>query len=408
MRARHAALLSASAVALIALAAIQFPTTMGTVGVLAFFLIVVIGLHELGHFVFAKRAGMKVTEFFIGFGPRLWSVQRGETEYGIKALPLGGYCKIIGMTNLEETDPEDEDRTFRSKGFWAKTTTLLAGPATHFVLALVMVWAVTAFRGDVLLQSHTKVTTVLDRVERGSPADRAGLRAGDRVLSLDHQRVATWEQVSKLIRGTGGRSIEIVVDRGPRQYTARAVPAKVTPDGRSVGYLGVTPSLHFDRPGVFAAAVAAPAITWALTQDTAAGFAHVFSPSGMSDYISNFTNSGSKKADPKKVDAAQKARFVSLVGVGQAAHSAVEAGWVTVLGLLILINLSVGLINLLPLIPFDGGHIAVAVYEAIMSRIHRRKYRVDFAKLMPVAVATLAFFAFIFLSSMFLDITKPA
>ena len=128
----------------------------------------------------------------------------------------------------------------------------------------------------------------------------------------------------------------------------------------------------------------------------------------MTSYVHNFTqDSKSKTVSAAAKDDAKNARPVSLVGVGRLAYQTVASGWVQVLMLLILINLSVGLINLLPLIPFDGGHIAVAAYEAIMSRIYRRPYRVDFAKLMPIALATLAFFAFIFLSSTFLDITKP-
>src|ERR1700704_6000156 len=96
-------------------------------------LFAIIMLHEFGHFVMAKRAGMKVTEFFIGFGPRLWSVRKGETEYGVKALPLGGYCRIVGMTNLEDVDPADEPRAYRSKRFLPKLGVALAGSTMHFL-----------------------------------------------------------------------------------------------------------------------------------------------------------------------------------------------------------------------------------------------------------------------------------
>ena len=153
------------AIVVVALVVLGFadPNALGVVGILAFFFIVMIGMHEAGHFLFAKRAGMKVSEFFIGFGPRLWSVQKGETEYGIKALPLGGYCKIVGMTNLEDVDPADEPRTFRAKGFWAKTSTLLAGPASHFVLALILMAAVLSFSGDFHDQ---KALPVVDQVQQ--------------------------------------------------------------------------------------------------------------------------------------------------------------------------------------------------------------------------------------------------
>ncbi len=394
------------------------PNALGVVGILAFFFIVMIGLHELGHFVFAKRAGMKVSEFFIGFGPRLWSVQRGETEYGIKALPLGGYCKIVGMTNLEDVDPADEARAFRAKGFWAKTSTLLAGPASHFVLALILMASVLAFAGDyhderplpvvdqvqqqVSLQrtvdGKTQTTTTL------SPAAAAGLHTGDRIRAIDGVAISNWSQVQDAIRHHGGRSVAIEVDRGTQLLTLHTTLLADGPGGSGVGYLGISPKADVPHPSVLAAVGLAPVRTAQVLGDTVTGFGHIFSPSGISAYLSNFSASNST---PKAQANAQDARFVSPVGVAGYASDAVAAGWASVFGLLIAINVSIGFINLLPLIPFDGGHIAVALYEAVMTKIHRRKYRVDFAKLMPIAVATLSILAFIFLSSLFLDIAHP-
>ena len=110
------------------------PRLAGTIGVLAA-IIAMIMLHELGHFVMAKRAGMKVTEFFLGFGPRLWSIRRGETEYGVKAIPAGGYVRIIGMSNVEEVDPADEERTYRSKPYRHRLGVAVAGSTMHFIPA---------------------------------------------------------------------------------------------------------------------------------------------------------------------------------------------------------------------------------------------------------------------------------
>src|SRR4051794_15833038 len=132
-------------------------------------------LHELGHFLTAKRTGMKVTEFFVGFGPRIWSFTRGETEYGIKALPLGGYCKIVGMTNLEDVDPTDEQRTYRSKSYPARVLVASAGSITHFLVAGVLMFSVLAFGGRVT------TTTTIAAVESKQPAAAAGLQQGDRI-----------------------------------------------------------------------------------------------------------------------------------------------------------------------------------------------------------------------------------
>ncbi|HUC14226.1 MAG TPA: site-2 protease family protein, partial [Acidimicrobiales bacterium] len=112
-------------------------------------LIVMIILHELGHFIMAKRAGMKVSEFFVGFGPRIWAIQRGETTYGVKALPLGGYCRIIGMTSAEKVDPADEPRAYRNQPTWRRLSVALAGSFVHFVLALLMLVVLFVGPGDI-------------------------------------------------------------------------------------------------------------------------------------------------------------------------------------------------------------------------------------------------------------------
>ena len=398
MRARQGVLASVLLVAALVLLGAVNRNALGMVGVLVFFFVVMIGVHELGHFVFAKRAGMKVTEFFIGFGPRIWSTTRGETEYGIKAIPLGGYCKIIGMTNLEDVDVDDEPKAFRNATFWGKFTTLIAGPASHFVLAFLLMWTVLTFGGEY------RPLPVVSAVSAGSPAAAAGLRAGDRLLSIDNHAIASWSDATTAIHAAGGRTVEVVVRRGDSTKVLHASIGDHNPDtGARMGFLGVSPDQQMVHRSVGEALVAAPGKVVSVTAATLHGFAHVFSPSGISAYVHNFTGTH----DKQQQTAAQNSRFMSPVGVGRYAYDAVDAGWVTVFGLLIAINVSVGLINLVPLIPFDGGHIAVAAYESVMSRVYRRRYRVDFHKLMPIAVATLTILGFIFVSSLFLDIANP-
>ncbi|HYE76721.1 MAG TPA: site-2 protease family protein, partial [bacterium] len=149
-------------------------------------LIVMVVLHELGHFLTAKWAGMKVTEFFFGFGPRLWSVRRGETEYGVKALPLGGYCKIPGMTNLEKVDPSEEPRTYRQQPYWRRLSVAVAGSTVHFVLAFLLLYVMFAAVGVVDYDRELPQVGEISRLETGpSPAQRAGFRVGDRLVSYD-------------------------------------------------------------------------------------------------------------------------------------------------------------------------------------------------------------------------------
>ncbi len=163
---------------------------------------------------------------------------------------------------------------------------------------------------------------------------------------------------------------------------------------------GVVSRVNVPRPGLVASAVAAPRQVGEVGWESVKALGSMFSPSGISNYFRILSGDKGTNTDQSK-------RFVSPVGFGQLANNAVKSGWVTVFGLLIAINIFVGLFNLLPLLPFDGGHIAVATYEQIASRVRRRKVQVDMAKLMPLTVGVLAVLAFIFLSSLFLDITHP-
>jgi membrane-associated protease RseP (regulator of RpoE activity) len=403
MRARYGALIGVVVLGVLVAIGMANPAALGAIGVLVFFFVVMIGFHELGHFVFAKRAGMKVSEFFIGFGPRLWSVRRGETEYGIKALPLGGYCKIIGMTNIDEVDAADEPRTFRRATLGGKVSTLVAGPASHFVLALLLIFCVLAFGGDVFAD-HVKPTTVVGAVTAGSPADTAGLRPGDRIVFLAGTQIRSWDQATKLIRDNPGRAVAIEVVRANHEVRLQAELGRRT-DTPTQGFLGVAPHVAYAHPSVVGAVSDTPARLWESTRATVGAIGSMFSPSGLHSYVQNFSNAPAKTQQQQ--DQRNSHRFISPVGLGKVAYDTASAGWVDVFLLLISINIFVGLLNLVPLIPFDGGHLAVAGYEALMSRIRRRRVVVDFHRLMPIAVATLTVLAFIFLSSVFLDIAHP-
>jgi membrane-associated protease RseP (regulator of RpoE activity) len=397
---RKAVLYTGCGVMLIVAYAIVFPTQLALVAMI-FAFIVMIMLHEFGHFITAKRAGMKVTEFFVGFGPRLWSVQRGETEYGIKAIPLGGYCKVIGMTNLEEVAPEDEPRAYRSKRWGPKVVMAAAGPAVHFIIAIVLLFCVLFFAGDYRNQHQT---TTLAKVEQGAQA--AGLQAGDEIVAIDGTKVRDWSQVSALIKGSDGQrrvegdTVRFVVQRGEQVLDFEVTLRQSADAGPKRIVAGVVSRVNLPRPGLVASVAAAPRQVGEIGWESVKALGSMFSPSGISNYFRILSGDESKSTDQSK-------RFVSPVGFGQLANNAVKSGWVTAFGLLIAINIFVGLFNLLPLLPFDGGHIAVATYEQIASRIRRRRVQVDMAKLMPLTVGVLAVLAFIFLSSLFLDITHP-
>ncbi len=394
------ALLTAVAVAL----AIARPTVFGTIlVVLAFFVMIV--LHEFGHFVMAKRAGMKVTEFFVGFGPRIWSVHRGETEYGVKALPLGGYCRIIGMTNLEEVAPEDEPRAYRNKGYLARMGVALAGSVMHFVIALVLMFIVVWGAGDF---RNGELRATLSGVEPGAPADAAGIEAGDTILEIDGVAIEEWQGVPDTVRPRGGETVDFVVERDGERLTLPVTLAESHPQVEGeTGYAGVSPTAYVPQPGVLGSLREAPLAIADLTKESLAALGRMFSLDGLSSYRDALVGTDAGDAGDDAGGAAEGERFISPVGFGRLANQAVVAGWVSTLFLLISINVFVGLFNMTPLLPFDGGHVAIATYERIMSSVRRRRVQVDAAKLLPLTVAVVGVLAFIFLSALFLDVARP-
>jgi membrane-associated protease RseP (regulator of RpoE activity) len=371
------------------------PNVLGTIAViLAFF--VMIMLHEFGHFVMAKRAGMKVTEFFVGFGPRLWSVQKGETEYGLKAFPLGGYCRIIGMTNLEEVEPEDEPRAYRSKRFLPKLGVALAGSTMHFLIALVLIFVVLVASGDVF--ADPSVSTAVHAVN--GPAAKAMIRPGDKIVAVAGHDVSTWDDAVGVIQKLPGQTVPVVVERLGEKVTINVHLDSHRPDEAArVGYAGITPEAHFKQPGFLKSIALTPVREFDIGRASIAALGHIFSPSGVQRYLKNF-----EKTPPKSVE---QERPVSVVGFGRLASQAVAAGWVETVLLLILINMFVGIFNLVPLLPFDGGHAAIAVYEWVASGIRKRRVQVDVAKLLPLTLVVLAVLGFLFLSTIFLDVSKP-
>jgi membrane-associated protease RseP (regulator of RpoE activity) len=363
-------------------------------------LFVMIMLHEFGHFITAKKSGMKVTEFFIGFGPRLWSITRGETEYGVKAVPLGGYCRIIGMTNLEEVDPADEPRAYRNKKTGPKVLVASAGPATHFIIAILLMFTILYFGGD---YRHRTTTLTLSQTEQG--AAQAGLKAGDTVTAVNGTTVTQWTQVQSLINppdhpAHAGDVVRFSITRNGDDLTLPVTLSQSTDPTDKRVIAGVSPGSLVPHPGIFTSVVQAPKQVADQGWLSIKAIGAMFSPAGISNYFRILTGDTSTKTN-------QQNRFVSPVGVAGVASDAVRAGWVDVVLLLVGINIFVGLFNLLPLLPFDGGHIAIAMYELVASTVRRRKVRVDAAKLLPITVAVVAVLGFVFLSSLFLDITHP-
>ena len=370
-------------------------------------LFVMIMLHELGHFVMARRAGMKATEFFVGFGPRLWSVRRGETEYGVKALPLGGYVKIIGMTNLEPVPAEDERRAYRQKPFWGRFGVAVAGSAVHMILAFLLLFVLNAVVGNGLHSRQLPVIDELTGIEgRAVPAADAGLQVGDEITALDGVPVVGFQDFRSYVRTRPGTPIRVDYERDGRPATTTLTPIEVaaTPEAggppEPTGFVGITARTEDPTVGPVQALGRSADDFGMLFKGTVGALGKLLSFGGIQSYADQVQGK-----DVPEVD--QGNRFLSPVGVYRIAGAAAEQGIGPVLLLLVLINIFVGIFNMLPLLPFDGGHVSIAVYEAIRSRIKGQRHFADVGKLMPVAYVTIALLAVISISSLYIDIARP-
>jgi membrane-associated protease RseP (regulator of RpoE activity) len=362
-------------------------------------LVFMIFMHELGHYVTAKAAGMKVTEFFIGFGPRLWSFRRGETEYGLKAIPAGAYVKVIGMSNLEEVPPEDEPRTYRQQPYWRRLSVAVAGSTMHFLMALVLIFVVLVGFG--IPKPDSDAWTVGALTER-SPAEESGIELGDSVVSVDGQRFDNFDDLSSELRSHPGDEVTLEVERDGEVRRVDVTLAETNPQGEDVGFLGIGPSFERVREGPVSGVVESFRTTGETMWLSVKGLGSFFSPSGLSGYYDTLTASTSGEGD-SDVESNPN-RVVSIYGAVRLASDTEEVA--DVLAFLFAINIFIGIFNLVPLLPLDGGHVAIATYERIRSR-RGRPYHADIAKLMPLTYAVVLLLVLVGVTSLYLDIADP-
>jgi membrane-associated protease RseP (regulator of RpoE activity) len=385
--------------------------------------VLMVFLHELGHFVTAKWAGMKVTEFFIGFGPRIWSFHRGETEYGLKGIPAGAYVRIVGMNNLDDADPADEPRTYRQQSFPKRLLVVSAGSISHVLQAfvlLVIALGLVGIPGGSLTQQADPEAWRVTSVEPDSAADAAGLQAGDEIVAVDGQPVSELgAELSTVIAGQEvGDTLELTVDRDGSERTVEATlgerPSDVEGGTPGAAFLGVgSGPMYDDAPiGLGPALVQAPGEMLRFTGESLGALAGFFSPDGLGDFASNVNHAQAdaqrdESAEPAPAREGEDNRLVSIYGVVRMGADLWEEGGAFVLLLLFFqINLFIGIFNMLPLPPLDGGHAAVAIYERVRSRRGLR-YHADVAKLLPVTYAVVMGLVLLGATSLYLDIVNP-
>ena len=378
--------------------------------------VVMIFLHELGHYLAAKWGGMKVTEFFIGFGPRIWSFQRGETEYGLKVIPAGAYVKVIGMNNLDEVAPEDESKTYRQASYPRRMAVAVAGSTMHFLQALLLLFVLYSFvgvpGGSLTEDKEWEVGEVVD----DSAAADAGLRQGDRVLEVDGFRHATFTAFAEDIAERPGEEVTLSVLRDGEVRTVE-VEIGVAPSDSSRGLLGIRRDLVTTTVGPVRAVGASISDFWDQSAATL-GFIGSFSPT---DFFDDVVESGSEPAAeeardrspasqrPPEGESPDANRIISIVGAVGIGADLTENGLLGFLLFFVGINITIGIFNLLPVLPLDGGHVVVGTYERIREALRpgRARYHVDMAKLLPVVYAVFALLVLLGVSTIYMDITNP-
>lgn len=402
--------------------------TLATLGIVAFVLALLLSvmIHEGGHFLTARRYGMKASKFFVGFGPTLWSTQRGETEYGIKAIPAGGFVKIDGMTSLETMSPEDEERAFWRQPARKRLVVLSAGSIMHFVIAIVLVTFTTYTFGVVnpeapvvaapvtcIPQTASLDTPVPEGCGEGTipaPAAESGLREGDRVLTVDGEPVETYLEVVQAVRASPGEPLELTVQRNGAEERVTLTPATVTRPSledptrtETVGAVGVGQKLTSESVGLAEGAKESGRRLGLIVEGTW---------TALTEKLGTITKVYSEDRDPEGLVGAVGAARVS----GEIIETATIPLDIRIASFLLLIaglNLFIGIFNLLPLPPLDGGHIAVVLYEEARHKLRRLRghrgevRRVDPNSLLPLTYAVMLLFIGVTLFILGADIVNP-
>ncbi|MHC5904101.1 M50 family metallopeptidase [Streptomyces sp. S6] len=410
-----------------------------------------IAWHELGHFTFAKLFGIRVPQFMVGFGPTVWSRKKGETEYGVKAIPMGGYIRMIGMfppgedgristrstspwrtmiedarsASMEEIKPGDETRMMYTRKPWKRVIIMAAGPVQNLILAVILF--LTVLMGFGIPQQTTTVSSVsqcvIDQSENRdtcktgdapSPAAAAGLKAGDKIVSFDGVRTQKWDALSDLIRASADKTVPIIVRRDGKEVTLQAKIAEnrvakkdskgqvVQGDYVKAGFLGFSAATGVVQQDF------GDSVTWMTDRVGEALDSIVALPGKIPALWDAAFDGGKREADSPMgvVGAARVGGEIFTLDIPPSQQLAMA------LMLVAGFNLSLFLFNMLPLLPLDGGHIAGALWESLrrgLARLLRRPDPgpFDVAKLMPLAYVVAGVFICFTILVLIADVVNP-
>ncbi len=377
---------------------------MQLLGILAFIfaLLFSVMVHEFGHYLTARKFGMRVSEFFLGFGTRIWSRQRGETEFGIKAIPAGGYCRIEGMTPDDDMPIGEEGRAFYRASSGKKLIVLGAGSFLHFILGYLLLLLLLAGVGV------NQVLPVIDTVAPNSAAAAAGFQQGDEIVAINGDRNTDWQSQLNKIRNSKGADLTFIIIRGGSEIEITAAPRMTNiDDGTSRYVLGIINKFGTKRIDLFKSVTSSAQLTWNLTTTSAKSLVQL--PTKIPALWGQ--TFGGEKRDQNGL--------VGVVGVARVSGQAASSGDLTPserLGTFILIvaslNIFVGLFNLLPILPLDGGHMAVAIADEIRALFARlrgkaRPAAIDVKVLTPITAVVFVVLAALTVLLLIADIFNP-
>jgi membrane-associated protease RseP (regulator of RpoE activity) len=395
---------------------------LGVAGVIAFVvaLLFSVMVHEAGHFLTARRFDMKVTEFFLGFGKRIWSFTRGETEFGIKAIPAGGYCRIVGMSVNEEMEESDRSRAFYLASAPKRLIVLGAGSFLHFVLGFLILVLLLAGVGTTAISNKVgEVVPCIISNSTGaadakcapdappSPAKAAGLMVGDEITAINGAPIKDWSTAVKKIRNSPNQELTLTIKRGSSTLTVPITPGTRILDGKKIGIIGVSNTLENRKLSIYRAVTNSGTLTWDLTKSSVTSlislptkipalfrqtfFHETRDATGLVGVVGVARVSAQTASDPKLASREKIATFLLIIAS---------------------LNIFVGLFNLLPLLPLDGGHMAIAVIDGLRRARARRKGspappEIDVERLMPLTMAVFAILAVLSLLLLAADIFNP-
>ncbi len=354
-------------------------------------LTVFVVLHELGHFVAARRSKIAVTEFFVGFGPKLFSFKKNNTEFGIKAIPLGGYVKIPGMDESEDVTGYEDNQLFLNSKWTTKLYISISGIIVNFLIAWIILFFIFNTNGisRPTLEIFSIGSSVMNNTD--SPSKKAGLLPGDIIYGFNGYSVETWEDLVLLIENNPEKNVEIKYIRNGSYFLTETVLEKRIVGNEEYGYLGVSPKILNKKPTLFESFSYTFQTEYMMTVAAVDGIFTLLSPSNIKILLGTYSGD----VIPDEV------RPLSPIGLAQAGSQIASYGYTNLFSLLAFVNVFLAVFNSIPLIPLDGGRVLLALIEGITGK------KISDKKMYPVAMVVIGIFIFLGITAFYLDLTQP-